>query len=360
MAYIRRYGFLSHLRSDPNQHILHFRGGKLKRSGAGLSFFFQPLAAAIAQVPVEDIETTFVLQEKSEDLQDAAVQCTVIYRCVQPETLARRVNFTIDLARGQWLEQPLARLNGLLSQKARPPARAFLSRVPIEDAIRKGAEQVTEAIEGSLRDDEELRDLGLACVSVQVTQVAPSAELEKALQTPTREAIQQKADEASFQRRAMAVEKERAIKENEVATEIELAKRHEELIRQQGANQLHEAEQAAAAEKARVAAEAERRQITADSEASEVRVKAQAEADARRALAEADSQGEREKVAIWTEAPSRVHMGLALQALAGNLPQIEHLNLTPDLVGDAVQKLLRDLATGPGSGAPSSGGESSS
>lgn len=357
MAYIRRFGFMSHLRSDPNQHILHFRRGKLKRSGAGLSFFFQPLAAAIAQVPIEDIETTFVLQEKSEDLQDAAVQCTVIYRCVEPETLARRVNFTINLSRGQWLEQPLARLNGLLSQKARPPARAFLSRVPIQEAIRKGAEQITESIEGSLAGDEELRELGLACVSVQVTQVSPSAELEKALQTPTREAIQQKADEASFQRRAMAVEKERAIKENEVATEIELAKRQEQLIRQQGANQLRVAEQDAAAEKARITAEAERRQITADSEASEVRVKSQAEADARKALAEADSQGEREKVAIWTEAPSRVHLGLAMQDLARNLPNIEHLNLTPDLVGEAVQKLLRDMASGTASSDIASSGE---
>jgi regulator of protease activity HflC (stomatin/prohibitin superfamily) len=295
---------------------------------------------------VEDIETTFVLQEKSEDLQDVAVQCTVIYRCVDPERLAKRVNFTIDLARGQWIEQPLARLNGLLSQKARPPARAHLSRVPIQDAIRKGAEQITEAIETSLRGDQEMSDLGLSCVSVQVTQISPSAELEKALQTPTREAIQQKADEASFQRRAMAVEKERAIKENELETEIELAKRQELLIRQQGANQLRSAEQDAAAEKARVTAEAERRQVTAESEAGEVRVKALAQADGSRALAEAENQGQREKVAIWTEAPTRVHLGLAMQELARNLPNIEHLNLTPDLVGDAVQKLLRDLASG--------------
>ena len=86
--------------------------------------------------------------------------------------------------------------------------------------------------------------------------------------------------------------------------------------------------------------------VAAESEASEVRVKSHAEADARKALAEAESQGEREKVSIWTEAPSRVHLGLALQDLARNLPQIEHLNLTPDLVGDAVQKLLRDLASG--------------
>ena len=41
---------------------------------------------------------------------------------------------------------------------------------------------------------------------MRVAAVAPTAEMEKALQQPTREAIQQNADEATFQRRALAVE----------------------------------------------------------------------------------------------------------------------------------------------------------
>ena len=51
---------------------------------------------------------------------------------------------------------------------------------------------------------------------------------------PTREAIQQAADEATFQRRAQAVEKERAIQENELQNKIELARREEQLIAQKG------------------------------------------------------------------------------------------------------------------------------
>ena len=41
-------------------------------------------------------------------------------------------------------------------------------------------------------------------VSVRVSSVAPTPELEKALEAPTREHIQQVSDEAAFSRRAMA------------------------------------------------------------------------------------------------------------------------------------------------------------
>ncbi len=344
MANIRRYPLLSHLRAEPNQHILHYRKGKVVRSGAGLAYWFSPLSAAVAQVPVEDIETTLLLQERSSDFQEVTVQCTLIYRCVDPQRLAERVNFTISLFQGTWIEPPLERLANLWSHKVQQPARAYLTTVPLVEAVGKGAEIISGAIEECLRSDQEIEAMGLAFVSVQVNRISPSAELEKAIQTPTREAIQQKADEATFQRRALAVEKERAIKENELATEIELARRQEELIRQEGANRLQAMRQEATAEKTKVEGEVERKRLAADGDADEARIRAAAQAEARRVLAEAENVAEERRVAIWSQAPARVSLGLALQELAGNLPQIEHLNLTPDLVGDAVQKLLRDLA----------------
>lgn len=343
MTHIRRYPFLSHLRAEPNQHVLHYRKGRLVREGAGLAYWFSPLAASVAQIPIEDVETTFVLKERSRDLQDVTVQCALVYRCADPKRLAGRVNFAVSLSSGTWLETPLERLRNLWSQRAQAPARAYLMSVELAEAVREGAEAITRSLEETLRADEDIEAMGLVFVSVQIQNIAPTAELEKALQTPTREAIQQKADEATFERRALAVEKERAIKQNELATEIELARRQEDLIRQEGANRLQSIQQEAGAEKARVEAEAERRGIAVEAEADEVRRRAEAQAAAQTLIAEADNVAEERRVAIWGGAPARVHLGLALQELAKNLPKIEHLNLTPDLVGDAVQKLLRDL-----------------
>ena len=64
--------------------------------------------------------------------------------------------------------------------------------------------------------------------------------------TPTREQVQQEADRATFERRAVAVERERAIGENELQTQIELARREEQLVAQRGANARREAEENAA------------------------------------------------------------------------------------------------------------------
>jgi len=48
MADILRTPLFHHLRAEPSSHVLHFRNGKLVRSGRGASFWFQPLAAGIS------------------------------------------------------------------------------------------------------------------------------------------------------------------------------------------------------------------------------------------------------------------------------------------------------------------------
>lgn len=105
---------------------------------------------------------------------------------------------------------------------------------PLETVLRNGSEQVREAVSRALTTDPEIAAMGLQRAIWVIDQIVPSAELEKALGTPMREAVQARADEAQFQRRAQAVEKERTIKENELATELELERRQQELIQKRG------------------------------------------------------------------------------------------------------------------------------
>ncbi len=51
MATVTFFPFVRHLRAEPNQHILHFRGGKVVTEGPGLAYWFLPLSAAVAQLP---------------------------------------------------------------------------------------------------------------------------------------------------------------------------------------------------------------------------------------------------------------------------------------------------------------------
>lgn len=364
MAHISRFGPLRHLRAEPNQFILHYRGGRVVQSGPGISYWFNPLSAAVAQVPVEDYETTFVIVERAADFQEVTVQCALTFRVIDHARAAARVNFTISLENGAWAERPLERLASLWASKSLEPVRAFLSGVAVVDAVRTGAERIRGSLDAALRADKETAEMGLQLVTVQVARVAPTAELEKALQTPTREALQQKADEALFARRALAVEKERAIKENELATEVELAKRQAQLIEQKYANERLGIEQAAANELARTQAElarlavvsrgdGERLKIAAESEAEKLRISNEAyardlavrgggEAAQRRKLDEAELAREAARVALWKETPKGVATAFALQTAAAKLDKVNHLNVTPDLLKGVLEELVAE------------------
>ena len=61
---------------------------------------------------------------------------------------------------------------------------------------------------------------------------------------------------------------------------------------------------------------------------------------ASRLIDAARAEAEERRVRIWSETPSRVLVGLALQELAGNIEQIQHLNVTPSFLGQAFEQML--------------------
>ena len=323
--------WLRHLRGESSQYILVFSGGRLTKSGPGLAFWFNPLSTAVAQVPREDIETTFMLNERSSDFQEISVQVTITYRVLDHAMAAERLNFSVSLKSGNWLEQPLDRLASFWMQRSLKSARDYISSMSVQDSVTRGPSAIADAISEALNEDPELEAMGLGLVGVQVNSVLPSADVEKALQTPTREAIQQKADEAMFQRRAVAVEKERAIKENELETELELEKRNESLIRKKGENQKLEIEQLN-----------DTGRLTAEGDAEQVRIRAEGQAHSKRITAQAENEAEAARVALYRDAPPSVATGLAMMEFASKIREIKHLNITPDLLGSKLQQFLTD------------------
>lgn len=335
---------LRRLRAEPNQLILHYRGGRLVTKGAGIAYWFSPLSAAIAMLPIEDCQSTFVLNEHSADFQPIKVQATITYRIADAEKAAGRFNFSLSIEHGAWLEQPLDRLASVLAQRALPVVRKLISGQRLEAVLQQGSEQVRAALVQALGSDPEILAMGLQLVNLVIDQIVPSAELEKALGTPMREAVQARADEAQFQRRAQAVEKERAIKENELATELELERRQQELIQKRGENALLQAQQEAASQRTQIEAAIERQRLQTEAAAQQTRVNAQAQAEAQQLLAAQAAAAMREQHAIWRDTPAQAATAMALSQLATKLQSIGHLNITPDLLGQSLTQLLRDQA----------------
>lgn len=322
MASISKYPFVRHLRAEPSRHVLYWRKGQLKKSARGLAIWFQPLSASIAELPCDNRELPFVFHARSEDYQDVTVQGVVTWRVADPELLAERLDFSLDLSSGKWLEKPLDQIAEMLTGQAQQFAWSYLVHQSVRVLLADGVEAIRDRISSGLKESSALPSMGIEVVEVVVSRITPTSELEKAMQTPALEAIQQAADEATFERRALAVEKERAIQENELQNQIELSSREAELILQRGQNDQRAAKEAA-----------ESKRIESEAAAARTRLDSETRADSIVKVEAARIDAERERMEIYKDLEPKVMLGLAAREFASKLQKVEHLNLTPDLLG---------------------------
>jgi len=110
MAEIRSFPVVRHLRAEPTSHIVFFKRGRKKKSGAGLAFWFAPLGASLAEVPLEDRDLAFVVTARSADFQEVSANGVVAVRTSDPELLASRIDFSIDAATGRFRGDPIDKL----------------------------------------------------------------------------------------------------------------------------------------------------------------------------------------------------------------------------------------------------------
>ena len=332
MADITGFLFMRHLRANPTSHVRHLSNGKLVHDGPGQAFWFRPLTAALSEIPIDDREQPLLFHGRTLDFQDVTVQATVTYRVADPALAATRIDFGVDPEGGTWRATPLEQLGGLLTELAQQHALDLLAGMGLSEALAGGMSAVRERVAAGLAGDGRLAETGIEVVDVRVVAVRAEPDVERALQTPTRERVQEDADKATYGRRALAVERERAISENELQSQIALARRTELLVGQQGQNERKRATEQALAGRIEAEGRAERQRLLADAQADATRVVGIAEADAEAA-----------RLAAYQALDAVTVIGLALKELAANLPQIGTLTLTPDLL----TPILARLGAGP-------------
>jgi regulator of protease activity HflC (stomatin/prohibitin superfamily) len=339
MADVTRRLNMRHLRSAPTSWVSHTSGNRLRRRGTGLSFWYRPLTAVLSEVPVDDRELPLLFHARTEDFADVTVQATVTYRFSDPAAAATRLDFSIDPYRGRWQGQPLDQVATLLAELAQQPALDLLARLPLAAALTTGVAAIREGVAAALAADPRLTETGVTVVSARVVALRPEPDLERALQTPTREQVQREADRATYARRADAVQQERAIAENELQSKIELARREQQLVEQRGANTRRGAELDAESQLVAATGQAERARMAAAAEADATRSRDQARAVGARVVGLAEAEAEAARLAAYRDLPPAVLQALALKELAGQLPQIGEVTVTPDLLSKLVGRL---------------------
>mgnify|MGYP000938926908 CR=1 FL=1 len=332
MATIHRYPFFSHATSSATRALFQGRRGKLVNRGAGASFWFRPLDTSLSEVPVDDMEFGNIFRVTTFDRQEVSVQTALTVRIVDPELTARRVDFEIDQRTGEWTGQPLQNLQNRLAESAKQFAAEVVARESLRAVLDDGLRLVRDAIAEGLSGEGQLGGAGVEVLGVRVVAVRADEELERALQTRIREEAQADADRATYDRRAQAVDRERAIKENELNNRTELARREAELVELQGMNERRRTEQ-----------ELERDRLRNEAEAANRRLRVEAGADEVARIAEAENAALQARLAVFSAGePAAVLAAVAPEVLSA-LPKIDSLTLTPDLLAGGVSRLLEEV-----------------
>lgn len=332
MPTIRRFPLVSHATSSATRVLVRGRQGRLDVLPAGSSIWFRPLGTTLSEVPLDDLELGHIFRVTTADRQEVSVQTALTVRFADPEKAARRLDFSVDLATGEWTGTPMQSLQSRLAESAQQFAAQVAAVTPLQRLLDDGLGLVREAITGGLDTEGQFAAAGVEVTGVRVIAIRADEELERALQTQVRERAQAEADRATYDRRAQAVDRERAIKENELNNRTELARREAELVELQGANERRRTEQ-----------ELERDRLRSEATLTASRLAVDARVDELARVAEAENAALEARLNAYSDAAlPAVVAAIAPQVLAA-LPEIESLTLTPDTIGNAVRKVLAEV-----------------
>jgi len=333
---------INFIKVQPTTYLLQYRGGHVVREGLGLSFFYYAPTTSLVAVPVASTDTPFIFQETTADFQTVTIQGQVTYRVGDPKRLAALLNYTMARDGEAYVSEDPDKLPERVVHVINVLARAELQKLPLREAIR-ASDELVRAVKERLVAAEEMTALGLEVLGLSILAIKPTPETARALEAETREKLFREADEAVYARRNSAVEQERAIKENELNTEIAVENKKRQIretqMEAERAVQEKKHVQQKEALEANIGLEDRRKNLVALAAEN-----AKAEADARaygvsitmKALGSADTKI-LQALATTGMKPEQL-IAFAFQELAGNAEKIGQLNISPDLLRELMSK----------------------
>ena len=308
---------ISFMKAPPTTYVLEFKSGRIRREGAGLSFFYYAPTTTIVSIPMASTDVPFVFQEATSDFQAVTIQGQFTYRVADPKRLASLLDFSIDKRHAYCSDDP-RKLSERLVHTLQTLTRAITQRLALRDALTSSDALVAEALDG-LKGAEAVSTLGVEILSLSILAITPTPETSRALEAEAREALQRRADEAIYARRNAAVEQERLIKESELNTEIAVETKKRQIRETQMAAEIAVEEQRAQLVDRRV--ENERKDADSRAYALTETLKPVRELDWKTLMMLGGNNGD-----------PRTMIALAFQQMAENAQKIGELNISPDLL----------------------------
>jgi regulator of protease activity HflC (stomatin/prohibitin superfamily) len=294
---------IGYFKAQPTEFVRKVAGGRVKREGQALSFYYLKRRTSIVIVPVSSADAAFVFNEQTGNYQAVAIQGQLTYRIVEPRRTMDMLNYVIDPKRRMHVSQDPERLEQRIVVAVQMETRRQVEDKSLEEVLGNAA-SISAEVQEVVRSRALLAPLGVELLSLNFTSVSPNPEVGKALEAEYRETLLRRADEAIYARRAAAVEEEGKIKSNELEGEISLARERERLIDLEAANDRKVSQ-----------AWAERRELEAGftARASEMELAPYRDLDPRKVLA------------------------LAMRDIGNNADKVGNLNITSEVLADLLQ-----------------------
>jgi hypothetical protein len=280
---------IRYMKAPPTTYVMQFKDGRVKREGPGLSFFYWAPTTTVVSVPLASSDVPFVFNEVTQDFQAVTLQGQLTYRVADPKLLSGLLDYSVKPS-GEYASEDPSKLEERLVQVAQVRARTVVQTLPLREVLVSA-----NVIEGKV------------LAALRETEAVP------------REALQRRADEAIYARRNAAVEQERRIKENEIATELSV---------EAGKRQIREAQIAAdiAVEEQRASfmerwSENERKAAEAKAYALEKTLAPVRDMDWKVLMAASGGGND-----------PKLNIALAFREMAENAGKIGELNVSPDLL----------------------------
>lgn len=331
---------IQHIKFDSMTYVLHFKNGNIKREGRGLSFFYFAPNSSIVAIPMGSNDLPFIFSESTNDYQQVNIQGQISYKISRPKELADVLDFTVN-DNGIYKKNDIEKLNQRIINEAQTATSAYIHSIKLKDAIRSAKAIENNILEG-LKASAAIGMLGIEILGANILGISATPEMARALETETREKLQQEADQAIYERRNFAVEQERIIKETELNTEIaveekqkQIAEKKMESMIQQSDNERKLREMQLEAD---ISVENQRKQFIEQKTAND-----KIEAETQGYVLEATLKPYKEMdwkilTALSNNSDPRFNIALAFRELAENADKIGNLNISPDLLSSLLSE----------------------
>jgi len=326
---------------------MQFKKGQVKREGCGLALWYYAPSTSLVAVPTGTSDLPFIFKETTQDYQEVTVQGQLVYRIAEPDKLAALMNYTLKSDASStnlsYRADDPDKLRNRILNLIQVKMSASIENMALRESLAS-SQTLVRTIKSELISSDVLTTLGIEVIDLSIVAIKPAPETARALEATVREQLLEEADDALYRRRNASIEQERAVKENELSTELAIEAKQREIKEEKLKAERALQEQRREMKREQLEAEVEQEQqkqelvdLATDNARKQADAKAYEIAETMQALSKVDAKV-LEAMTMGNLDPQQL-MAQAFRELAGGAEKIGQLNIAPDLLQSIAGKV---------------------